>query len=735
MADIAQIGFAADTSGLNDAKAALQSLIPPAEKAASAADNVGSSLERAASGATTASGALNTAAGAANKAGNALQNASKGNVQFDAHVQTFRKLNNQIEGVNKSLKLTAVEGLNASRQLADIFVTGMSGMSPFMIALQQGPQLFDIIQNKAVMTGATIGAVFRAAAVQIWTAMAPILPYLIAIAVVIGTLASAFGLATRQINDGSKSMADGLGLTEKQLERVKKSGVDTGVTIGDTFFAFFDVVGERLKSAFDGPLKWLSDAWSATLDFITNAGYNAIKYFIAGWTGAINAVIKSWRLLPGAIGDAFITVVNASLRGIQWLINKAIEGINYVINFANSALGTNLGTLGNVDLGQMANQFAGEGAKFGNALVQGFAEGAQAGASAVDRFFTDVGNRARARRKAAILEAAGDADKAQKAAAEKADKAARDLAKKLEGKKPGFGNDDRRNEFFKDAITNAEAAQAAMERERGEIGLTGAALESYRYATELLTQAKKAGLDQDPEVLAAIQATSDAYGAMRYQIDQARAALEFTRSTAKGFFTDFFGGLRQGQSLLQAFGNAAVNVLNKILDKLTDSLLDGFLDGIFGGKKSGEGGILGGFLSGLLNAKGNAFGVQGHDPTRFLMNAKGNAFTNSIVSSPTAFAFGKGGANLGIMGEAGPEAILPLERGPDGQLGVKMMSGAQGGGMVQIVVSADEGAMFVPRVKAISEDTAVNVTQAGLAQYDKQMPERVQQIANDERAR
>lgn len=51
--------------------------------------------------------------------------------------------------------------------------------------------------------------------------------------------------------------------------------------------------------------------------------------------------------------------------------------------------------------------------------------------------------------------------------------------------------------------------------------------------------------------------------------------------------------------------------------------------------------------------------------------ANGGAFSNSIVSSPTMFRFADGGAmRTGLMGEAGPEAIMPLRRGPDGRLGV-----------------------------------------------------------------
>lgn len=59
------------------------------------------------------------------------------------------------------------------------------------------------------------------------------------------------------------------------------------------------------------------------------------------------------------------------------------------------------------------------------------------------------------------------------------------------------------------------------------------------------------------------------------------------------------------------------------------------------------------------------------------LNAKGGVydsadlsrFSNSIVSSPTMFAFAKG---AGLMGEAGPEAIMPLKRGADGSLGVRV---------------------------------------------------------------
>jgi phage-related minor tail protein len=62
------------------------------------------------------------------------------------------------------------------------------------------------------------------------------------------------------------------------------------------------------------------------------------------------------------------------------------------------------------------------------------------------------------------------------------------------------------------------------------------------------------------------------------------------------------------------------------------------------------------------------------------MFANGAAFTNSVVNSPTAFALANGG--LGVMGEAGPEAVVPLGRTSDGSLGVRVVgaTGSGGGG-------------------------------------------------------
>jgi lambda family phage tail tape measure protein len=61
--------------------------------------------------------------------------------------------------------------------------------------------------------------------------------------------------------------------------------------------------------------------------------------------------------------------------------------------------------------------------------------------------------------------------------------------------------------------------------------------------------------------------------------------------------------------------------------------------------------------------------------------AKGGMFTNSIVNEPTLFKFARG---TGLMGEAGPEAIMPLKRDSQGNLGVRA---GGGGSKVDVVVN------------------------------------------------
>jgi len=106
----------------------------------------------------------------------------------------------------------------------------------------------------------------------------------------------------------------------------------------------------------------------------------------------------------------------------------------------------------------------------------------------------------------------------------------------------------------------------------------------------------------------------------------------------------------------------------------------------------------GGAAAGIAPLKGiplfNPMGVSGFNPSTFAFaaSAKGNVFGRNgiqkfarggIVGGPTIFPFANG---IGLMGEAGPEAIMPLRRGRDGRLGVE-----SAGGGVNVTVNVDAG--------------------------------------------
>ncbi|AYM61770.1 phage tail tape measure protein [Agrobacterium fabrum] len=97
--------------------------------------------------------------------------------------------------------------------------------------------------------------------------------------------------------------------------------------------------------------------------------------------------------------------------------------------------------------------------------------------------------------------------------------------------------------------------------------------------------------------------------------------------------------------------------------------------------------MIGNAVGGLLNGGGSLFAfAEGGVPARAITPfAEGG-----VVSSPAFFPMGGG---LGLMGEAGAEAILPLKRGSDGALGVAAPSGG-GGAQIVFNVTATDAASF-----------------------------------------
>lgn len=126
--------------------------------------------------------------------------------------------------------------------------------------------------------------------------------------------------------------------------------------------------------------------------------------------------------------------------------------------------------------------------------------------------------------------------------------------------------------------------------------------------------------------------------------------------------------------------------------KLLGSVLAMFGFGTSAGGSTPSGAYSSAALSVIPNADGGVYRSAGL-----------SQYSGSIVNRPTFFAFARGAA---VMGEAGPEAILPLRRGTNGKLGV---AAAGAGGMI----------MFSPQYHIAIKNTGPDLgPQAMKAVYD-----------------
>mgnify|MGYP001569916959 CR=1 FL=1 len=171
---------------------------------------------------------------------------------------------------------------------------------------------------------------------------------------------------------------------------------------------------------------------------------------------------------------------------------------------------------------------------------------------------------------------------------------------------------------------------------------------------------------------------------------------------SRSFGSVLTGALRQATSgskgledILRGVGtrlaDIALSVGLKPLETLAANTVSGLLGGLTGGTTAfARGGIMAGVSQAAMPAaafaKGGVVTLLPPGGAGAFSFAQGGAVTpfaqGGIVAAPTYFAM-EGGR--GLMGEAGPEAILPLKRGSDGALGIAASGGAGGGGPVQVV--------------------------------------------------
>ena len=223
-----------------------------------------------------------------------------------------------------------------------------------------------------------------------------------------------------------------------------------------------------------------------------------------------------------------------------------------------------------------------------------------------------------------------------------------------------------------------------------EIGLIGQAedaVKRLRFERELDNKAKELSVGMSPEYVGQIWAEVSAIKAQREELEGLRNRKQDKHDN------DWIGGIRDGISkYVQSVGTLRDNIANMVSGTF-DSLGNALGEFVTTGKlnfRELTASILKDLakilmrmaimraISAMFGGTAQANGGAWQGGLQFFAN--GGVFTNQIVGRPTLFAHGGG---FGVMGEAGPEAIMPLTRAANGKLGVV----AHGGGGVQNNVS------------------------------------------------
>lgn len=236
---------------------------------------------------------------------------------------------------------------------------------------------------------------------------------------------------------------------------------------------------------------------------------------------------------------------------------------------------------------------------------------------------------------------------------------------------------------FRDAINAFSDRENALAARKYSEGLAEIGENASKAAIELL------------DFSDAASSQKDALSGARSAIDDYLQSVGTLSENISNVTTNAFSGLEDaivsltttGTFSFRQFALAIVEDLTRMVTRMLIiapllKLIQGLIPGgTFASASAGlsGAGALKSFLPGFaLNATGNVYGSNGVVPF-----ARGG-----IVNGPTMFPFAKG---VGLMGEAGPEAIMPLRRGADGRLGVA----ASGGAGVNVTVNVDAGSSQV----------------------------------------
>ena len=175
------------------------------------------------------------------------------------------------------------------------------------------------------------------------------------------------------------------------------------------------------------------------------------------------------------------------------------------------------------------------------------------------------------------------------------------------------------------------------------------------------------------------------------QIAKLRELIQANQDVKKSFKDTFGDSLKQYYKQLTDFGTQVADSVKGAFKGLEDQLVSFVTTGKLNFADLANSiiqdfariAIQQAIIAPLVKGVGSLFGIPFAKGGVFAQNGIQPFARGGIVDKPTLFPFANG---TGLMGEAGPEAILPLRRGRDGRLGV---DAGGGGGGINVTVNVD----------------------------------------------
>ena len=454
---------------------------------------------------------------------------------------------------------------------------------------------------------------------------------------------------------------------------------DVVVEVWDRIQLGAAAAGARSAAMFYDLKSDAASAMASAIESVVAFGNAAANTF----EGALLAVRAIWSRLPEVIGDLAFVAANRMLDGVEAMLNGAIRRIDAFtgrIREALAAVGieTTFGAIGEIDLGDIANPFAGASAEAGTAAAEAFRRAFEDTPLTVP----DLGLEGTA---AEALATAG-----------RFRQAAEDLI--AAGRLP------------------LEAWQALREAVAGAGGAGTAALDAAAASADKVTGAlgraggAAKGAKAELTGFAAVQKSLSAY---------ARDAMNWGKGLGETLVSAFQGA----ETALRGFVEGGkLDFRSLIRSMIADLAMLAIRRNILGPLATALVGVFGGGGSGLVTAA--------------VSHTGGMAGMSGVTRSVPAAVFA-GAPRLHGGGWAGlrPDEVPTIQRGERVLSRREVAQGAAApAGAVDVRIWVDQGGSWQAAVERISGTVAAGVMQAGLRQYDREvLPARVGAISADPR--